>query len=163
MSASAPHVQVRPATASEMLAARELLQEYADSLDCRVYLPNISQELQNLPGEFAPPRGALLLVWVDDVLAGCCAMRALDDSDHIGSAEMMRLYVRPAFRGLGLGKNLAQEILYCAAQAGYACVLLDTLDSIEAARQLYEDLGFYEIEPFYNSPVSGAHYLKVEL
>ena len=163
MSAPAPHVQVRPAAASEMAAARELLQEYADSLDCRAYLTNISQELQDLPGEYAPPRGALLLVWVDDLLAGCCAMRALDDSDHIGSAEMMRLYVRPAFRGLGLGKNLAQEILYHAAQAGYDCLLLDTLDSTKVARRLYEDLGFYEIEPFYNSPVPGAHYLKVEL
>ena len=163
MPPSAPHVQVRPAAATDIAAARELLQEYADSLDCSIYLPGIEQELANLPGEYAPPRGDLLLVWVDDLLAGCCAMRALDDSDHIGSAEMMRLYVRPAFRGLGLGKNLAQEILYCAAQAGYACVLLDTLDSIEVARQLYADLGFYEIEPFYNSPVPGAHYLKVDL
>ena len=163
MSVTTPDVQVRPAAAHEMTAARGLLQEYADSLDCRVYLPGIEQELAKLPGDYAPPRGELLLVWVDDLLAGCCAMRPLDDSDHIGSAEMLRLYVRPAFRGLGLGKRLATETLYRAAQAGYACVLLDTLDSIDVARRLYQDLGFYEIEPFYNSPVPGAHYLKVEL
>ncbi len=90
-------------------------------------------------------------------------MRPLDDSDHMGAVEMRRLFVRPAFRGLGLGKQLAEAALDFARQLGYSCVLLDTLDTQEVARQLYEDLDFYEISPYYNSPLAGAHYLKRDL
>ena len=90
-------------------------------------------------------------------------MRPLDDSDHMGAVEMRRLFVRPAFRGLGLGKSLAEAALDFARTQGYDCVLLDTLDTQELARQLYEDLDFYEIDPFYNSPLAGAHYLKRDL
>jgi ribosomal protein S18 acetylase RimI-like enzyme len=76
---------------------------------------------------------------------------------------MKRLYVRKAFRGFGLGRELAEAMLDCARQAGYACVLLDTLDDMESARALYADLGFEEIPPYYQSPIAGAHYLKVEI
>ena len=76
---------------------------------------------------------------------------------------MQRLFVRPAFRGLGLGKMLAEAALDFARMQGYDCVLLDTLDTMEVARQLYEDLDFYEIDPYYNSPLAGAHYLKRDL
>jgi ribosomal protein S18 acetylase RimI-like enzyme len=90
-------------------------------------------------------------------------MRPLDDSDHLGAVEMRRLFVRPAFRSLGLGKALAEAALDFARQQGYACVLLDTLDTLDIARHLYEELDFYEIDPYYNSPLGGAHYLKREL
>jgi ribosomal protein S18 acetylase RimI-like enzyme len=76
---------------------------------------------------------------------------------------MKRLYVRPAFRGQGLGRLLAERILDAARQAGYACVLLDTLSDMEAARALYEDLGFEEVPPYYHNPIAGAHYLKAQL
>ena len=76
---------------------------------------------------------------------------------------MKRLYVRPGFRGLGLGRRLAEAILDAARTAGYACVLLDTLDDMESARTLYEDLGFIEVPPYYHNPIPGSHYLKVEL
>ena len=76
---------------------------------------------------------------------------------------MKRLYVRPQFRGLGLGRQLAETILEQARQSGYACVLLDTLDDMEAARALYEDLGFEDIPPYYFKPIAGAHYLKADL
>ncbi len=96
-------------------------------------------------------------------VAGCCALRPLDDVDHANAAEMKRLYVRPAFRGLGLGRQLAEAILDAARSADYACVLLDTLDEMETARTLYEELGFAEVPPYYHNPIAGAHYLKVEL
>ena len=76
---------------------------------------------------------------------------------------MKRLYVRDAFRGMGLGRQLVEAALDAARQAGYASVLLDTLDDMEAARTLYEDLGFVEIPPYYHNPIAGAHYLKVDL
>ena len=90
-------------------------------------------------------------------------MRALDACDYPNAAEMKRLYVRRAFRGFGLGRQLAEAILDAARQAGYATVLLDTLDDMESARALYQELGFEEIPPYYHNPVAGAHYLKVDL
>jgi putative acetyltransferase len=96
-------------------------------------------------------------------VAGCCALRPLDTADYPNAAEMKRLYVRPPFRGLGLGRQMAEAILDAARGAGYACVLLDTLDDMESARALYEDLGFVEVPPYYHNPIAGAHYLKADL
>ena len=90
-------------------------------------------------------------------------MRPIDSCDYPNACEMKRLYVRPAYRKLGLGRLLAEAIMDCARQAGYDCVLLDTLDDMESARALYEDLGFEEIPPYYHNPIAGAHYLRVEL
>ena len=104
-----------------------------------------------------------MLATVDGEVAGCCALRPLDTADYPNAAEMKRLYVRPAFRGFGLGRQLAEATLDAARGAGYACVLLDTLDDMEAARALYEDLGFEEIPPYYHNPIPGAHYLKADL
>ena len=137
--------------------------EYAQSLKVDLCFQNFDDELRNLPGEYAEPRGALLLAQVNGEIAGCCALRPLDGCDYSNAAEMKRLYVRPAFRGLGLGRQLAEAILDAARHAGYACVLLDTLDDMEAARALYEDLGFEEVPPFYHNPHAGAHYLKVDI
>jgi ribosomal protein S18 acetylase RimI-like enzyme len=100
---------------------------------------------------------------LDGVVAGCCALRPLDSVDDPNAAEMKRLYVRKAFRGFGLGRQLAERCLDAARAAGYACVLLDTLSDMEAARALYEELGFQEIPPYYHNPIAGAHYLKVDL
>ena len=107
--------------------------------------------------------GLLLLALVEGSVAGCCALRPLDSSDYPNAAEMKRLYVRKAFRGFGLGRRLAEATLDAARQAGYASVLLDTLSDMEAARALYEELGFEEIPPYYHNPIAGAHYLKVDL
>ena len=105
----------------------------------------------------------MLLAWVDGCPAGCCALRPLDASDYPNAAEMKRLYVRKAFRGFGLGRHLAEKILDIARLAGYASVLLDTLDDMEAARALYAELGFEEIPPYYHSPIEGSHYLKADI
>jgi len=120
-------------------------------------------ELARLPGEYAPPQGQLLLAWVDDQLAGCGAFRALPDADYANACEMKRLYVRRAFRRFGLGRVLAQALMDRATEAGYSAMLLDTLDDMEAARGLYESLGFESIPPYYFNPIAGAHYLKAEL
>lgn len=146
-----------------MDVVRELFQEYADSLDVDLSFQDFAAELAGLPGEYAPPRGHLLLAEVDGSIAGCCALRPLDAADYPNACEMKRLYVRKAFRGFGLGRQLAEAMLDAARQAGYACVLLDTLDSMESARALYSGLGFEEIPPYYYNPIAGSHYLKADV
>ncbi|MBS0499887.1 MAG: GNAT family N-acetyltransferase [Burkholderiaceae bacterium] len=147
----------------ELAGARALFQEYAEQLGVDLDFQHFEAELAELPGDYAAPRGTLLLARVDGELAGCCALRPIDDVDYANAAEMKRLYVRKAFRGFGLGRQLAEAILEAALQIGYGCVLLDTLDDMESARALYEDLGFEEIPPYYHNPLPGAHYLKVDL
>nr|WP_234026808.1 GNAT family N-acetyltransferase [Melaminivora suipulveris] len=146
-----------------MAPVRELFQEYADSLDVDLAFQDFAHELAELPGEYAPPRGCILLALVDGALAGCCALRPLDNADYANASEMKRLYVRKAFRGFGLGRQLAEATLDAARRAGYASVLLDTLDGMEAARALYAELGFEEIPPYYYNPIAGAHYLKADI
>jgi len=152
-----------PQTADELQAVRDIFSEYAGTLSVDLDFQGFAAELAQLPGDYAPPRGALLLARVGEAVAGCCALRPMDTSDYPNASEMKRLYVRPAFRGFGLGRQLSEAILDEARRAGYSCVLLDTLDEMEAARALYEDLGFEEIPPYYHNPHAGAHYLKVEL
>lgn len=142
---------------------RAIFLEYLASLSIDTRFQNVDAELANLPGTYAAPGGALVLAEQAGALAGCCALRALDSSVYANAAEMKRLYVRPAFRGLGLGRQLAEAALDAARLAGYDCVLLDTLDDMEAARALYDELGFTEIPAFYDNPLAGAHYLKADL
>ena len=144
-------------------AARGLIREYADSLGVDLCFQNLDAELAALPGEYAAPAGALLVVLVDGQPAGCGALRALPDVDYPDACEMKRLFVRRAFRRFGLGRLLAQTLIERAQQAGYSTLLLDTLDDMEAARSLYAELGFEEIPPYYFNPLAGAHYLKVDL
>ena len=152
-----------PSDPQELSAVRTLFQEYADSLGVDLCFQGFEAELAELPGEYGPPRGRLLLAWVGDALAGCCALRPLDNCDYPNAGEMKRLYVRKAFRAFGLGRELAEATLDAARQIGYTSVLLDTLNDMEAARALYTDLGFVEIAPYYHNPVPGSHYLKVDL
>ena len=152
-----------PKTQQELTALRGLFQEYANALQIDLCFQGFEAELAGLPGEYAAPRGALLMAGVDGELAGCCALRPLDAVNYPNACEMKRLYVRPGFRRKGVGRQLAEAILDRARMAGYACVLLDTLNEMESARALYQDLGFEEIEPYYHSPIEGAHYLKANL
>lgn len=154
---------VTPQAPRDLDEVRAIFREYAEGLGVDLCFQQFDEELATLPGEYAAPRGALLLARVDGELAGCCALRPLDAADYSNAAEMKRLYVRKAFRGFGLGRQLAEAALDAARQAGYACVLLDTLDDMEAARALYEELGFEDIPPYYHNPVAGAHYLKADL
>ena len=150
-------------TPAQIEAVRALFREYADSLDVDLCFQNFEAELAGLPGEYASPAGALLLALLDGAAAGCVAMRPLPESDHTNACEMKRLYVRRAFRRFGLGRLLTQQLMDLAVQAGHSCMLLDTLDDMEAARGLYTSLGFVEIPPYYFNPIPGAHYLRVEL
>lgn len=160
----APTVElITPSTAQQLTATREIFREYAASLTIDLCFQGFEQELQDLPGEYAPPSGALLLALIDGAVAGCCALRALADVDYVGACEMKRLYVRRAFRGFGLGRQLAEAVMEAGRRLDYQWILLDTLDDMESARALYQDLGFVEIPPYYHNPIAGAHYLKARL
>jgi len=154
---------VSPTGRAELDAVREIFREYAQGLGVDLCFQQFDEELAHLPGDYAPPRGALYVARIEGEIAGCCALRPLDNADYPNAAEMKRLYVRPRFRGTGLGRQLAEAALDAARERGYACVLLDTLNDMEAARALYEDLGFEEIPPYYHNPIPGAHYLKADL
>lgn len=158
-----PVTLLTPFLPHELDAVRVIFREYAESLGIDLGFQDFETELAQLPGEYAPPRGHLLLAEVDGAIAGCCALRPLDTADYPNAAEMKRLYVRKAFRGFGLGQQLAEATLDAARLAGYACVLLDTLDDMESARALYGDLGFEEIPPYYHNPIAGSHYLKADI
>lgn len=154
---------ITPTHPEEIEAVRGLIREYAQSLGVDLCFQDIDRELASLPGEYAAPRGALFMAVIDGKPAGCVALRPLDTADCPNAAEMKRLYVRDRFRGSGLGRELAEAALDAAREGGYSSVLLDTLDDMEAARSLYEDLGFHEVPPYYHNPVPGAHYLKCDL
>lgn len=150
-------------TPDDLKAVRDLFVDYQASLDVDLCFQGFAHEIDHLPGEYAAPSGALLLALVDGEPAGCCAMRPLHSSDHLNACEMKRLFVRTAFRGFGLGRQLVDRILTQAQVAGYDTMLLDTLSDMEAARALYQEAGFVEIAPYYHNPIPGAHYLKVDL
>ena len=159
-----PDVQIQtPHSAADLAQVREVFREYAASLAIDLCFQGFDQELATLPGAYAAPAGALLMAHVNQQLAGCCALRPLEAVDYPNACEMKRLYVRDAFRGLGLGRQLVEAALDAARTAGYSAVLLDTLDDMEAARALYKDLGFAEVPPYYHNPIAGAHYLKADL
>jgi putative acetyltransferase len=160
----APDIRLSTPDSPALLdATRDLFREYAIGLGVDLCFQNFDAELAALPGDYAAPQGGLFLAWVDGSLAGCGGFRPLPDVDYANACEMKRLYVRPAFRRYGLGRQLAQLLIDQATQAGYSAMLLDTLDDMEAARGLYEALGFAEIPPYYFNPIPGAHYLKVDL
>lgn len=162
--APAPEVQlVQAVSAEQLLQARGLFQEYAALLGVDLGFQHFHAELDHLPGDYAPPSGALLLAYVDGAPAGCGALRPLADVDYANACEMKRLFVRRAFRRFGLGRLLAQALMEQALRAGHSVMLLDTLDDMEAARGLYASLGFEPIAPYYFNPVPGAHYLKAQL
>lgn len=162
--AQGPQIDISVAAdPNDMPTVRSLFREYADALGMDLCFQNFEAELAELPGDYGAPRGALLIAKVNGELAGCCALRPLDAADYPDASEMKRLFTRPGFRGLGLGRQLVKAVLDFARRTGYTCVLLDTLSDREAARALYENLGFEEIPPYYHNPIAGAHYLKVRL
>lgn len=161
--APSPVIELSAPAERDLDAVRAIFREYAAGLGVDLCFQNFDAELAELPGEYAAPRGMLLLARIDGQVAGCVALRPLDSTDYPNAAEMKRLYVRKPFRGFGLGRQLAEAAMDAARRAGYDTVLLDTLDDMEAARALYEELGFEEIPPYYHNPIAGAHYLKADL
>ena len=153
-------VRIRQAlSADEINAARELFEEYAGALQIDLGYQGFADELAGLPGSYAPPRGRLLVAWAGDEAAGCVALRSLAD----GACEMKRLYVRPVFRGGGVGKQLAEAIIEEARQIGYAVMRLDTVPKLAAATRLYESLGFVRRDAYYETPVVGTIFMELRL
>lgn len=150
---------VQARSTDDVSRARELFAEYAASLGVDLCFRNFDQELRGLPGEYAPPDGRLLLARTDAELAGCVALRRIDDA----TCEMKRLYLRPQFRGQGAGRRLAGAIIKQAREIGYRAMRLDTLPSMREAIPLYGSLGLTPIEPYRRNPVPGAIFMELTL
>ena len=148
------------AQSQEHLArVRELFEEYAGWLDIDLCFQDFERELASLPGVFAPPEGRLLLAILGGTAAACVALRKWS----LDICEMKRLYVRPAFRGQGVGEGLAMMIVGEARMIGYKRMRLDTIPSMTTAIALYESLGFREIEPYRHNPIEGAKFMELIL
>ena len=148
------------ASPEEIAAARELFLEYARSLNFSLCFQNFEKELAELPGDYAPPSGRLLLARSGQESAGCVAVHAIGE----GTCEMKRLYVRPAFRGKRLGRVLAERSIAEARGIGYTRMRLDTVAaSMADAVALYRKLGFVEIAPYRENPMASTLYMELAL
>jgi putative acetyltransferase len=159
---------IQAETPAQIAQARELFLEYANSLGFSLCFQNFEQELAGLPGEYSPPSGRLLLAEYESQLAGCVALHRLDAGSGSKGAseicEMKRLYLRPAFRGKGLGRALADRIIAEARQIGYRRMRLDTVEPImNDAVTMYRRFGFKEIAAYCNNPMPGALYMELVL
>jgi carbonic anhydrase len=152
--------EIRPAsTKSDIVEVRRLLEDYAAWIAIDLSFQNFAEEMNGLPGEYAPPSGALFIGWTDERPAGCVAVRRIDDQD----CEMKRLFVREATRGGGGGEQLARRAIAWARGRGYRRMLLDTLPSMSTAHRLYERLGFTQIPAYRFNPVPGAQFMALVL
>ena len=152
-------VEIVPVTLPLIPVVRELFKEYAAGLNIDLCFQHFDRELATLPGDYAEPRGRLLLAFVNREVAGCIGLRPMED----GGCEIKRLYVRPAFRRHGLGRRLVEQTLKEAAQIGYRVVRLDTLREMKSAIALYAGLGFKEVAPYRPGEPEGICYFELKL
>ena len=147
-------------SSTQIAQARELFLEYADSLGFSLCFQSFDQELASLPGDYAPPDGRLLLSTSNGDPAGCVALHKLAPE----ICEMKRLYVRPQFRGKGLGRELTESIIAEARHIGYKYLRLETVEPVmKTAVAMYRQLGFHEIPPYRQNPIPGALYMELQL
>jgi putative acetyltransferase len=149
-------------TLKEVDEVRRLFREYEAFLNVDLCFQQFEQELTNLPGKYAPPSGTLLLAMDGQKAIGCGALRILG-SIQDRTCEMKRLYVCPEARGAGVGKQIARRLIQEAVRFGYSTMVLDTLDRLEAAITLYKSLGFVRTQSYYDNPLSGVVYWKLDL
>jgi putative acetyltransferase len=140
-------------------AVRVLFEEYQQGLGIDLSFQGFATELETLPGEYAPPRGRLLLARDSDAIAGCIAMRPLTSE----TCEMKRLYVRPQSRAGGVGRLLAERLIAEARALGYRHMYLDTLPAMAGAQRLYDSLGFKDIPAYRHNPIAGTRFLSLDL
>jgi GNAT superfamily N-acetyltransferase len=150
---------IAAATPEQVAMARRLFEEYAAWLAVDLCFQGFTEELAGLPGVYAPPRGRLFLATDSEELAGCVALRPVDDD----VCEMKRLYVRPAFQRRGIGKALVQRTIAEARIIGYSRMVLDTLASMEPALCLYESFGFAHCAAYYKTPLDETVFLEMKL
>ena len=143
----------------DLQTAQTLFDEYVTALNIDLTFQNYENERRHIADIYMPPNGALYIAENNKVPAGCVGLRQLDDH----RCEMKRLYVRPDYRGLGIGTALCHQIIEKARQLGYVEMLLDTLASMQSAQALYQSLGFEQIAPYYHNPLPDAQYLALKL
>ena len=147
-------------TQQDIEQARELFREYEAILGLSLCFQNFADELANLPCEYAPPRGRLLLAREYDQLLGCIALRPVGPT----TCEMKRLFVRPEHRDRRLGRVLVEAIIEEARKIGYTHMRLDTMPGkMDRAMALYRSIGFVEIPPYYNTPVDSTTFMELDL
>jgi GNAT superfamily N-acetyltransferase len=152
---------VKAETPAQVVTAREMIEEYAAWLEFKLCFQGYEEEIQSLPGKYAPPSGRLLLALWDGRPAGVIALRPLEEP---GVCEMKRLYVRPEFRGHQIGRILAEQVIAEAAEIGYSRIRLDTiLGKMDSAIAMYRTLGFAEISPYYKTPVGPTLFMELAL
>ena len=154
-----PEPDIARADTADLPGVRELLAEYEAGVGVPLDFQDFDREVAELPGAYAPPRGALLVARAGGNLVGCVALRPLTGD----ACEMKRLFVRPSARGLHLGERLAHAIVAEARALGYARMRLDTLPTMAAAQSLYERLGFQDVAPYTDNPVPGTRFLELRL
>ncbi len=152
-------LQIRPATVADMPDVRAMLREYVEWIAQDLAFQEIDAELDGLPGEYAPPRGALLVATEGGRHLAMIALRPFDGP--VG--EMKRLYVRPAARGRGLARRLVARICDEAKRLGYTELRLDTLPMMGDAQALYEACGFVDIAPYYETPIAGTRFMAKQI
>jgi putative acetyltransferase len=164
-SAAAPVAVRQAGGAQDIGVARVLFETYAAALGVDLCFQNFALELASLPGDYAPPRGRLLLALRDDVALGCVALRPLAAPDRRSGSvgEVKRLYVKPQTRGQGIARLLVSALLGEARTIGYRELWLDTLPSMAEAQSLYRSVGFRPIAPYYANPLPGVDYLGLVL
>jgi putative acetyltransferase len=143
----------------EMPLVRKLFEEYAASLDIDLCFQDFERELETLPGGYAEPEGTIIVAFAGGEPAGCVALRRIES----GTCEMKRLYVRPAHRGKGIGRDLAAAVIERAREIGYATLKLDTLQSMTEANALYLSLGFKECAAYRPNPCECPVYMELSL
>jgi GNAT superfamily N-acetyltransferase len=150
---------VEAQTAGQITTIRTLFREYADSLGVDLCFQDFERELETLPGDYAPPAGRLFLALENGKAAGCAGLRKISGE----AGELKRVYVRPIFRGQGIGRRLVLAVVEAARRNGHSRLCLDTLPSMKRALELYRAMGFKPVEAYRENPVAGALFLELTL